>query len=234
MFESEIEKRSSKRFNVDGIYGYMLFSSDLNIVNMSVDGMAIETNRRLNIDKEYTLKIKYKDENLNLKGLVVWSILSRTEARETGEIVPIYKAGIRFTNVLTENAVRLFRFIEENKSESLEKRLLGVRFRIGSLNCSSVIDFPYEYKIKRLSLSGMLIETDSMLDIDSTHEMMICPDNREISVVGRIANCSAIEKDDLTKYEIGIEFVKMSDESKDYLKQFLDGLDIRDDKTRKK
>ncbi|NIQ12963.1 MAG: hypothetical protein GTO02_00690 [Candidatus Dadabacteria bacterium] len=149
------EKRKHKRYNVDSIHGNMLYSADVNIVNISIDGIAIETTRRLNLNKEYTLKIKYKDSNLNLKAIVIWSILSRNETKKSGEILPVYKTGMRFSNVLNKKSDDLLSFIDENRTESIEKRLLGIRFKINKTN-DALIDFPYKYSIKRISLSGML------------------------------------------------------------------------------
>lgn len=220
MVDPKKEQRKFKRCNVDGIHGNMLFSSDVNIVNISIDGSAIETTRRLNIDKEYTLKIKYKDNLLNLKGCVVWSILSHTETRKNGEVVPIYKSGIRFTNVLSEKSSNLLRFIDENKTESIEKRLLGVRFKIKRVG-DAMIDYPYEYNVKRLSQSGMLIETDNVFDVDSSHDMEIFLDNKILPVFGRVVNCVESTSEKLTRYDIGIEFVRMSEEDKIFLKDFL-------------
>ncbi len=224
MVDPKKEKRKFKRYNVDGVHGNMLFSSDVNIINISIDGSAIETTKRLNIDKEYALKIKYKDNILNLKGFVVWSILSHTETRKNGEVIPIYKSGMRFTNVLSEKSSNLLRFIDENKTESIEKRVLGVRFKIKRTG-DAMIDYPYEYNVKRLSLSGMLIETDNTFDIDSSHDMEIFLDNRILPVFGRIVNCVESKSEDLTRYDIGIEFVSMSDEDKKFLSDFLGSLE---------
>lgn len=224
MVDPKKEKRKFKRYNVDGIHGNMLFSSDVNIVNISIDGSAIETTKRLNIDKEYALKIKYKDNILNLEGFVVWSILSHTETKKNGEVVPIYKSGIRFTNVLSEKSSNLLRFIDENKTESIEKRVLGVRFKIKRVG-DAMIDYPYEYNVKRLSLSGMLIETDNVFDVDSSHDMEIFLDSRILPVFGRIVNCVESKSENLTRYDIGIEFVSMSDEDKIFLSDFLGSLE---------
>lgn len=223
MLDTNNNKRKYKRYNIDGIHGNMLYSADINVVNISMVGAAIETTKRLSIDKEYTLKIKYKDKILNIKGIVVWSTLSHTEHKKTGEAVPAYKAGIKFTNVLSEISSELVKFIENNKTKSLEKRMLGVRFKVTNIN-DAKLDFHCEYKLKRISLSGMLIETESSFDVDSLHEIEIFLDERVVSVAGRIVNCIefAIEN----KYDIGIEFVKMSDEDNSFLKDFLKSLDV--------
>jgi hypothetical protein len=219
------EDRKFKRYTVDSIHGNLLYSSDVNIVNISIDGAAIETSKRLNIDREYTLKIKYGNKFLSIKGIVVWSNLSRTTTNKDGEVVPVYKAGVRFTNVLTEKSYELMKFIEENKSDSIEQRLVGVRFKMKKME-DAFIDHADECRIKRISLSGMLIEADDFIDVDFISEMEIFLDNKLISITGRVANCTEMPGDKIKKYNIGVEFIKMSDENKNTLKKFLDSLDV--------
>lgn len=224
MTNNNNEGRRFKRYSVDSIRGNLLYASDVDIVNISMDGAAIETSKRLNIDREYTLKIKYGKKILNLKGIVAWSSLSRTATNKNGEVAPIYKAGIRFTNVLTEKSYELMKFIEENKSGSIEQRLVGVRFKIKNAD-DAFINTTDECKIKRISLSGMLIEADNFFDVDFISEMEIFLDNLVLPITGRVANCTEIPGDKISKYNIGIEFIKISDENRNALNNFLDSLD---------
>jgi hypothetical protein len=50
----------------------------------------------LRINKEYNLKINYKGNLLRLRGFVVWAMRIREEKKESGDIVPVYKAGMTF------------------------------------------------------------------------------------------------------------------------------------------
>ncbi len=219
MSEYEKEKRRHKRHNIDGIHGNMLFSSDISIVNISLDGVAVETTKRLNINKDYMLKISYKSKVIKFRGRVVWSILHHTETQKTGEMVPVYRAGLRFMDLRSDTSNLLLNFIDENKIKPVEKRILGVRFKIKQVD-DVKIDYPYEYNIKRMSLSGMLVESENLFDVDSHHEMEIFFDNRILSVVGRIVNCVEYTVDNINKYDIGIEFINMADEDRDFLEDF--------------
>lgn len=218
------EKRRFKRYNVDSIHGNMIFSSDVNIVNISIDGVAIETTKRLNLDKEYSLKVRFKDVMLNLKGLVVWSVLSHTVTKKTGEVLPVYKAGLRFTNVLNDKSSNLLKFIDENKIESIERRMVGVRFKVRNDN-GAIIDYPYEYHIKKISLAGMLIETANLFVADSRHDMEIYINSRVLAIAGRIVNCVEHKTNNVVRYDTGVEFMKISDEDRNYLKGYLDDLE---------
>ncbi len=223
MFDHKEDKRRHKRSKVEGLYGNMLSSADFNIVNISIDGAAIETTKRLNIDRKYALKIMHQEKVLNLRGVVVWSVLSHTETKATGEVVPVYKAGIKFTNVLNDKSSDLLKFIYQNKTDAGEKRLL-VRFWIKKVD-NAVLDYPCEYNIKRISLSGMLIETEDFFVADYKCDLEIFLNKRIILVAGRVVNCKELMREDAVKYEIGMEFLKMSSEDRNFLKQFLDSLD---------
>ncbi len=71
MSDRLFERRKHKRHAVKGILGNVLYSSDLNVVNISIDGVAIETKKRIEINRVYPFKIKYKGFTLNIQGVVV-------------------------------------------------------------------------------------------------------------------------------------------------------------------
>ncbi|MBM4140488.1 MAG: PilZ domain-containing protein [Nitrospira sp.] len=217
-------KRRHKRYFVNGILGNVLYPSDLNIINISIDGAAIETKKRLELNREYSFKVKYKDSFIHLKGLVVWSLLSQTEKRDSGEIIPVYKAGIRFTNILNGKANMLRKFIEENRINIYEKRFGGIRVKIASSE-DVKIDLPCKYEVKNISLSGMLVETESQFEFNVKYEMEFLVNENRVNIIGKVSNCIKIISEDVDKYEIGIEFIEMSDKDKEILKSFIDTLE---------
>lgn len=219
-------KRRHKRYVVDRIFGNLLYSTEVNIVNLSIDGAAIETTKRLELNREYPFKIRYKGTLLNLKGLVVWSVLSQSEKKDSGEVIPVYKAGLKFTELLDEKTKILLKFIEESKVKSTEKRLIGIRIKIAeSENKNIKIDFPYRYDVKKISLSGMLVEIEHPFELNARHHMELFLNKDVLNIVGRIAYCDKNTSNEDTKYDIGIEFVDMSDNDKVLLKEFIDTLE---------
>lgn len=78
------EKRRYKRHVVHGLHGNVLFPSDIQVLNISVDGAAIETLKWLDLNREYTLKIKFKKNVLSLKGRVIWAVLTSKEKKGSG------------------------------------------------------------------------------------------------------------------------------------------------------
>lgn len=223
MAKKNSEKRRYKRYIVDGIHGNVLYLSDLNVLNISIEGAAIETTKRLDVNREYTFRITYKDTILNLRGRVVWAVLSYREKKGVEEIIPVYRAGIMFTDTLIEKTNMLLNFIEDNKIKALEKRVGGVRFKIADSQ-SVKINYPHKYEVKKISLSGMLIETEYPLDLDSHYDIELYLNANILNVVGRIAHCEKIDSHNLTKYSIGIEFIKIPENDAKILKDFLTSL----------
>ena len=214
------ENRRCKRYEVGGIRGNVLNTTDVDVLNISIDGAAIETPRRLEINREYAFKIRSENSFLQIKAQVVWAVLVSKGAKGSRTATPVYRAGLKFTEVLSEKADTLRHFIEENRAEPYEHRLEGVRFTIASSN-KVKLEYPYEYKVKKISLSGMLIETEYPLAPGSEHviELFIC--DEEVNIVGRVVNCERSDSEPGVRYDIGIEFVTVLAEDKLILKKFL-------------
>ena len=208
---------------VEGIHGNILYTSDLEVMNISLDGAAIETTKRLELNREYTFKITYQDTVLNLRGHVVWAFLILKEKKDSEVVIPVYRAGIKFTNMLSEKANMLLNFIEGHKVKTLENRFGGVRFTIAHFQ-DIKIDLPHKYTVKQISLTGMLIETDYPLDIESHYEIELFLNENVIRIDGRIAYCEKIDEDSIAKYVIGVEFIAISKDGKRLLADFLNSI----------
>jgi hypothetical protein len=220
----ESDKRRYRRFVVEGLQGNVLYTSDLEILNISIDGAAIETTKRLELNREYTFKINYKDNYLSIKGRVVWAILITKEIRQAGKSVPVYRAGVAFSDTVSEKAHMLMDFIEESRIKRLGQRLGGVRFKIARSD-NIKIDLPYRYTVKKISLSGMLAETEYPLELDSYHDIELFLNEHPVRIVGRVVNCEQLQPDTPIKYGIGIEFIQISDNQSNMLRNYLSTLE---------
>jgi hypothetical protein len=218
------DNRRYKRYFVDGMHGNLLYSSDIEVLNISIDGAAIETTKRVELNREYTFKIQYKDANLTLKGRVVWAILISKEKKDSKTAVPVYRAGVAFADTLSEKANMLLDFIEEHKIKTFESRLGTVRFKISNTD-NIKIDLPYKYKVKKISLAGMLAETEYPMEIDSDHDIELFLNDNVINIVGRIANCEKLEEGKVVIYNTGIEFMQISDRDIKLLENYLETLE---------
>ena len=187
-------------------------------------GAAITTTQQLAIGREYALKFRVEDDHLHLQGRVVWSVLSHSKMLKNGEVVPVYKAGIRFSNTLTDTATQLIAYIGKNRHDPDEKRMLGVRLKVQQCE-GSEIELSCEYRVKKISLSGMLIETDSSLARDRLYEMEMVLDGTKVAVAGRIAYQAEIKTGTPGMFDIGIEFLGMNEKDHGMLKTYLDAIE---------
>ncbi len=217
------EQRRNKRYAVEGVSGNVLYTSDVEVLNISTEGAAIETKRRLELKREYVFKIKYRGTSLDIKGKVAWANLILREDKEANTTMPIYRAGITFTNIMKDQATLLQNFIEEHKVSISKQRLRGVRFQI-SHSDDIKIDVPHEYKVKKISLSGMLIETDYPLALESQYYIELFLNEQLLRVLGRVAYCQNINNNK-SQHAIGIEFISLTDKDKDILSKFLNSVE---------
>ncbi|MBM4128928.1 MAG: PilZ domain-containing protein [Nitrospira sp.] len=224
MTEGFAERRRHKRFIVNGVSGNVFYPSDLNVINISMGGAAIETTKSLEVNREYPFKIFFNGATLNLKANVVWSILTHSEKVGSGEVIPVYTVGLEFTNVFSDEARLLHKFISKNAIKKSERRLKGIRW-VFPTSDSFQMEYHYRYDVKKISLSGMFIEFERPLSTDNIYNMQLLIDENVLNFVGRVANCIEIESEKSIRYGIGIEFKEMSEKDRGVLKSFIDTLE---------
>lgn len=223
--------RRQKRYKVDStnIRGTIIFASYLKINDISLGGISLTTEKRLTIGNEYALKLQGKDTQLTLKGIVMWSLLSESIADSIGNVIPIFKTGIQFMELSTEQENEIIKFIEAHKKEPEEKidiysvsgNRLFVRFRLKEAD-KATLQEQDDYKVKNISLSGLLIESKQALKLEDKIDMqMALPDNKIISILGRVVTCTMTKPVESESYDIGMEFIDISEKDEKALKNFI-------------
>ncbi|MCG6535671.1 MAG: PilZ domain-containing protein, partial [Syntrophales bacterium LBB04] len=172
--------------------------------------------------------------SLTARGIVVWSLLKDSIKDSLGNIIPIYTAAMKFTDVSDDKANEIMDFIEIHRHD-VDKRVnlsspsglrLYARIRIEDPE-KAVLD--YHYKVKTLSRAGMLIESEYSLEIESRLPMeMILAENKLIKFSGRVASCRSVQNMDNEHYEIGIDFLEMSGKDREILNEFIGLIDTID------
>lgn len=215
-------RRRHPRFVVENLFGKMVFASQVEILNMSLSGVAVKVDRRLNIGTDYALKLELQDKTCQVKGTVVWSMLS--DIRKAGsEDVSFYTAGIRFADSLTPSLAAILDFIQENKVVP-EQRVTGMRFHIQAPG-KAILDYPEGYRVKVISRSGMLIETEHDVDIEGVLPMEVnLPEGPSLSFEGRVVSSEESLEGDVRRFELGIEFLNMSLQDRTRLGKYIDSL----------
>ncbi len=220
--------RRYKRYSLDliDISGKMSLSNKVEILDISLGGVAIKADRRLDLGKEYLIKLQDKGKTLNVAGIVVRSELSGMEKKDNGESVTIYTAGMKFKDGSIDAVADFLKEMVHKKKEAAVPlwgdRRLTVRFQITTPQ-EKILSYPAHYKVKTISLSGMLIQTDQALGIESKVPMgLSLNDGTSVNFTGRVASCHMKEDKGQTLYEIGSEFTDLTDKDKMVLKTFID------------
>ena len=106
------EKRRHKRIPVAGVYG-KIFKTLLNVelLNLSIGGVAIKLNNSLSIGKEYTIQLMDKGKPIELKGTVTWCVMKESGKDFLDKSVNVYHAGIKLDDIFTDKTSSLFDFI---------------------------------------------------------------------------------------------------------------------------
>lgn len=207
----------------------MVLARYLKILNMSIGGVALQTDKRMTVGSQYTLKIESKGKILNVKGVVVWSVLGESIRDTRDNIIPIYTAGMKFTDTSPEKTGEIVNFIEAHKRD-IDKEIdlhspsglrLHVRVHIEDPE-RAVLDFHGGHQVRNLSLGGMLIESEHSLEIGSKLPLEITlSGNETIKVSGRVVSCISMKNSDPECYHVGIEFSDMPAKDRKILKAFL-------------
>jgi hypothetical protein len=229
------EKRRYKRFSVDimEINGKMVLASYVKILDISIGGVSFKANRRLNMGSEYSLKMENKRRELTVKGIIVRSTLSESIEDSRGNIVPVYSAGMQFTDSSEEKIKEIEAFILNNMKDadkhvdlySPSGRRLYVRVFIENPE-QSVLKVDENYKVKNICIGGMMIESEHALELESVVplEIYFVEDN-SLKVTGRVVSCIMITDREPMHYDIGMEFIDMREKDRDILIEFIRSLD---------
>ena len=93
---------------------------------------------------------------------------------------------------------------------AVEQRLAGVRFQ---LDGQASIAHPLRYKVRLISMHGMLIEIDHPMKVDDVLPLEISlEEEAPIRCRGRVASCHERLQQRPKHYDVGFEFKQMPDE----------------------
>ena len=150
------EKRRYQRYYIydPGIHIEMDCTNEIEVIDMSVGGISLKTDIKLQAGTQYILKMKIKDQLMTLRGDVRWSLLSEYKkyiVRNNlfpvfhNDLIPIYNVGMQFIKMSDRHLTEIIHFIDEH----------GIQDN----DCGSMRDY---YDLSELSehLEGMVICKD--------------------------------------------------------------------------
>jgi Tfp pilus assembly protein PilZ len=221
--------RRHKRFRLDliEVNGQISLTDKVEILDISLSGIALKVDRRLNIGREYLLKLREQGKLLEVKCIVVRAELSGIEQRANGESVSMYTAGMVFKEGSTARIADFLEPIEQHKQikePDTSDRRVDVRFNIGG-PLDTVLSYPTQFTVKTISLGGMLIQTDQALAIEGRVPMTLSLNtDNPVQFIGRVAACQRNDDQKEKRYDIGVEFTNLTDQNIALLKTFIDFL----------
>jgi Tfp pilus assembly protein PilZ len=220
--------RKYKRFKLDVIdlSSRMSLVGNVEIIDISQGGVALKADRKLNIGKEYLMMLGYEGKPVNVKGVVVRSELSRMEERADGEKVTIYSAGILFKEESAGKVKDLLDSIESNKKTQVPEQAgwfyRDIRFSITTPS-EEVLNLLTQFGVKEISQSGVIIQTDHKLNIDSMVllELSLYPRD-PVNFMGKIVSCRTTQDAGHGNYDIGVEFSELTELDRSSLEKLIE------------
>lgn len=212
----------------DGVSGEMVISEEVKIVNISIGGIALNVHRKLTVGKEYVLNLYANNEAISVSAEMTRFHLSGWKTNAKGNNVPLYLVGMAFKNVSPKRGKEIAEFIYNHEIDGVKidtgSRLSGTRLfarvRIDSSD-KHRLNLQTRYRVKVLSMGGMLIESEESANLNNmVHMKIYLPEDRSISSLGRIVSCRTMGVAP-EHYDMGIEFIEMSEEDREKLKTFL-------------
>lgn len=215
------EKRRHVRYEVEGVAGTLRYDMNARVLNMSLDGMALETTAWLHVGRDYRLKVGSGDHVLDMEGRVVWCHLVGNRSVAEGRSGTVYQAGVQFGEALSEQARRILNFVRRAGVVGVTNRIFG-RFKVRREE-SVDVTFEHPFEVRRLSLSGMLIEADILPEVGSRFTLEI---DTRLGRLSPVVIVRSLEPGTSAKGEptnrIGVEFHRLSDDDRATLTELID------------
>lgn len=209
------DKRRHSRFVVEGVEGRIGLRAHVELLDVGPGGAAIRSKRKLNVGDEYALSFDVGGQSVTINGVVVWSVPSQADADPRP-----YSAGIKFRDTPPAKLRALVAAVGQHRVTP-ERRVAGIRLQF-QVPGKALLESVEVYKVRLLSLSGVLIETARRPEGEDVYEMEILPPGREpFAFTGRVRSCFEAADAVPPRYEIGIEFLDMSPEARERLNGFV-------------
>jgi hypothetical protein len=97
MADSSQDKRLHKRFKVpvEELIGMLDDGQRVDVIDLSVGGIATKSGRRLAVGREYFIRLLARRHSLEVRGTVLWSRIVDSKETLFGQRVPVYVSAMR-------------------------------------------------------------------------------------------------------------------------------------------
>jgi c-di-GMP-binding flagellar brake protein YcgR len=232
------ERRRHRRVASPGLSGRLPTSCDARLCDVSLSGIGFESEGRLAPARTYRLRLSTADgEVVDRQGRLVWSHLSATRRGPDGEVRPVYRAGLLFDDRSVSATSELYDFIQRHSDagngagrnpEPLPAERFGVereatRYQIEKIE-ELVLETEYEFLVRTLSLSGMLIETELPLEKRAQLNLVLELPEGELRGRVRVVSTERTIEEGRHRHAIAVEFLELSPADRERLERYLQRL----------
>lgn len=234
--QQKANTRRHRRFAVDvlDIRGNAVFAHAVSIQDISVTGVSLGTDQKLEVGRQYALRIIDDHRDLSFTGTVIWTEEAPSRKQKPGDTFR-YTAGLQFTGISQENEVRLIEFIGSHladrytrvKAHEMSGYRFNVRYQVDQ-DEAALLSMAENYRVLKLSLGGILIESEHSFEPGTRLSMeMTLPDAHVLAFIGRVAS-SAPSPVQAGRFHVGIAFTEMADSDRGRLKLLIRQLYLED------
>ena len=109
------DSRHHHRYDVRAVSGHLMLPLEVKVLNMSLTGLAIESQIPMGVGGRYYLTLRREQEMIQLQTELQWCRRVRTEPNELGDPAPIYEVGFDFREELSGKARELLGFLQQSE-----------------------------------------------------------------------------------------------------------------------
>jgi len=195
---------------------------DVKVTNLSVAGMAIETRNTLIVGRSYAFRVAQGGKHIDVGGRVMWCVLD-SRKRRGDEFEPVFRAGVQFEDVHDRQTLALQKLIDSSAAFDPGAPLHG-KF-VAAIGGTLAVDEQVSFVVKKLSLSGMLVDTDWAPRKNEVVPFEAVLGEFLVAGHGRVAYIERYDSDDgSSRCRLGIEFTLLSDRSHARLETYISAL----------
>lgn len=220
-------KREHPRIEKITIQGKITLAYKVEIIDISLGGIALKLDKRLEVGREYLIKLGDTGHCIDVRGTVVRSTLIGMEAGAEGESVLIYEVGVKFKDCSEDKITAFINSVEQHPKEEgspIAELRLNVGFRISTPQ-NKVLVFPADFSVEDMTHSSMIIHSDQPLQKGNMVSIeLYLNDENHLNFTGKVFSCQKMEDKDPAFCKIEMTYTDLAEKDQATLKKFIDYL----------
>ena len=165
------ERRDRRRHRVSGLSGVLRHTIEARVLDLSVLGMAIETSSWLQVGQRYRLRMVHPDHSVDYDSQVVWCHLVGSQPAGSGDVRPIYQAGLQFVGSPNDEGPALRELLEKTAVVSVGSRLAG-RFKVRREKTVDV-SLQHEFEVLAVGRQEVILRAELLPEIGTRFRLEI-------------------------------------------------------------